>query len=75
MGLAELLAENTHEVWAVQRVKDGWRYGEVRDDKNKLHPGLVSYEELTEGEKVYDRNTSLETLKVILKLGYVITRK
>jgi hypothetical protein len=75
MKLAELLAKNTHEVWAAQRIKDGWQYGEVWDDKKKLHPRLVAYECLTESEKMYDRNTSLETLKVILKLGYKITRK
>jgi len=29
--------------------------------------------ELPESEKEYDRNTSLETIKLILKLGYTIT--
>jgi len=34
----------------------------------------VPYEALPDSEKDYDRNTSLETLKVILKLGYQITK-
>lgn len=72
--LSELLAKNTHEVWAVGRTNDGWTYGEKRDDAKKHHPCLVPYEELPDSEKEYDRNTSLETLKLIIKLGYKITK-
>ena len=36
---------------------------------------LVPYDELPESEKEYDRNTAIETLKLIIKLGYKITRK
>ena len=38
----------------------------------KTHPCLVPYEELPECEKEYDRNTSIETLKLIMKLGFKI---
>ncbi|MBR7162163.1 MAG: Ryanodine receptor Ryr [Clostridia bacterium] len=72
--LSELLAKNTHEVWSAGRIRDGWTYGEKRDDGKKQHPCLVPYEALPDSEKDYDRNTSLETLKVILKLGYQITK-
>ncbi len=68
--ITEQLARNTHENWARQRMTDGWRYGPVRDDARKEHPGIVPYEELSEAEKQYDRNTALETLKAILLLGY-----
>ena len=27
MDLVELLAENTHNVWAKERIKQGWTYG------------------------------------------------
>ena len=74
LDLCELIAKNTHDVWAAGRIKDGWSYGEHRDDEKKLHPCLVPYEELSDGEKEYDRNTSLETLKLIIKLGYKITK-
>src|SRR5687768_17723960 len=70
--LTEYLARNTHEVWARGRISEGWRYGPRRDDANRLHPGLVPYSELTEGEKQFDRDTALETLKVILASGYRI---
>ena len=72
--LSELIAKNTHEVWAWNRINDGWSYGEERDDVKKLHPCLIPYEQLPESEKEYDRNTSIETLKLILKLGYNIKK-
>lgn len=72
LELTELLANNVHEVWARQRMAEGWRYGPTRDDASKAHPDLVPYDELTEGEKDYDRGTAMEAIKVILALGYRI---
>ncbi len=70
--LVEQMSKNVHEVWAETRIKQGWKYGEQRNDELKTHPCLVPYEELSEEEKGYDRNTSVETLKLILKLGFNI---
>ena len=75
LELSELLAKNTHEVWSETRMRDGWTYGSTRDDAAKKHPCLVPYEALSEGEKEYDRNTSIQTLKLIQKLGFVIQKK
>ena len=75
LDLCEKLAENTHEVWAKGRVEQGWRYGEERNDAKKETPCMVPYEELSESEKDYDRNTAIETLKLIVKLGYKIVRE
>ncbi len=74
LALSELLAKNTHEVWAENRMKEGWTYGAERNDAEKKHPCLVEYEELAESEKEYDRNTAIETLKLIEKLGYKIRK-
>lgn len=70
LKLTELLAKNTHEIWAQQRIEEGWKFGTQRDDIRKEHPGLVPYEELSESEKQYDRNTALGVIKVLLALGY-----
>lgn len=70
--LAEQIAKNVHEVWAETRISQGWTYGEQRNDELKTHPCLVPYEELPEEEKAYDRNTSIGTLKLIMKLGFKI---
>ena len=74
LELCEQIAENTHDVWAAGRIAEGWTYGEKRDDLNKHHPCLVPYDRLSEGEKEYDRNTSMESIKLIIKLGYKITK-
>ena len=70
--LTELLAANIHDVWASNRLKQGWHYGEKKSETRKTTPDLVPYENLSEEEKDYDRNTAMETLKVIVKLGYQI---
>lgn len=71
--LTEKIAENVHEVWAASRIAEGWTYGDVKDAEQKKTPLLVSYSQLTENEKNYDRNTALETIKLIIKLGYHIS--
>lgn len=74
-SLVEEMAKNVHEVWAQTRISQGWSFGEERNDATKKHPCLVPYEELSEEEKEYDRNTSIETIKLILKLGFKIIRE
>jgi hypothetical protein len=73
--LTERLAENSHDQWARQRIKDGWKYGPRRDDAKKEHPCLIPYAELPESEKEYDRNSAMETLKAIMAMGYRITKE
>lgn len=74
LALTERIAENVHDVWAVGRIEQSWSYGTVRDDAKKETPCLVPYSELPESEKEYDRNTAMETLKLIIKMGYSIIR-
>lgn len=70
--LQESIAENAHEVWAKQRLSQGWTYGPKRDDVLKQTPDMVPYNELTEEEKEYDRKMATDTIKLIRKLGYDI---
>jgi len=70
--LGETIAKNVHDVWAEGRIRDGWTYGPERNDALKQTPCLVPYEDLTEEEKYYDRQTAQETLRLIVKLGYKI---
>ena len=72
--LVEEMSKNVHEVWASERVPEGWTYGKQRDEEQKTHPCLVPYEELPEEEKEFDRNTSVGTLKLIMKLGFKISK-
>ena len=72
--LVEKMAKNVHEIWAQTRINQGWTYGEVRNDELKQHPCLTPYEELTEEEREYDRNTAIGTLNFILQSGFKITK-
>lgn len=68
--LTEQIAKQVHEVWARNRILQGWTYGPVRDDKLKQHPCLIPYESLTEDEKHFDRQTAFETLRFIRHMGF-----
>ena len=59
-GLIEQMSKNVHEVWAKNRMEQGWVYGEERNDEPEV-------------EKAYDRDTALSTLKLIVKLGFKIS--
>ena len=74
MQLTEEMARNVHDVWAAGRIAEGWTWGPERNDARKENPCLVPYEELKDSERDYDRNTAIETLKLILSLGYKIER-
>lgn len=71
----ELISKNIHETWAKQRLLKGWGYGETRDDQEKKHPCMVSYEELPEIEKEMDRATVTQTVKMLIHLGYQIKKR
>ena len=62
--LIDDMCRNVHEVWAATRIAQGWTYG----------ARLVPYDDLTDEEREFDRNTSLETIKLILKLGFKINK-
>jgi len=74
LDLTEQLAENAHDIWARQRLGEGWTLGPERNDQRKETPCLVAYNELPDSEKEYDRNTAMETLKAIVALGYRIEK-
>ena len=71
--LIEKLAANTHDVWAVGRINEGWTYGEKRDHHEKKHPCLVPYDDLPDSEKEYDRKTAAEAIKAVVSFGYTIS--
>lgn len=75
LALTEQIAKNVHENWAQSRIAEGWVCGPVRDDEKKTTPCLMPYDQLPEIEKEYDRKTAMQTLKLILALGYKIEKK
>lgn len=73
--LREAIAENAHEIWAENRKKEGWTYGPQRNDELKQTPDMVPYSQLTEGEKEYDRQMAMKTIKLLKKLGYDLIKR
>ncbi len=74
LRLSERIAENLHEVWPAVRLAEGWTLGPKRDDEMKQTPCLVPYAELPESEKEFDRNTAMNTLRLVVALGYRIEK-
>ncbi|MCD8149438.1 MAG: Ryanodine receptor Ryr [Clostridiales bacterium] len=74
ISLTEKIAENVHDIWAAGKITEGWTYGIEKNSTMKTTPCLVPYSELPESEKEYDRNTAMETIKLIVKLGYQIRK-
>ena len=73
--LREAIAENAHDVWAVERQAQGWSYGPQRDDMKKETPCMVAYSQLPDSEKQFDRDMAMNTLKLVKKLGYDLIKR
>ncbi|CAG9853862.1 unnamed protein product [Phyllotreta striolata] len=72
-SIRDKLAENIHEMWAMNKIEAGCQWGEYRDDARMIHPCLVSFDKLPQAERKYDTQLAVQTLKTIIALGYYIT--
>uniref|UniRef100_A0A8B9NW51 B30.2/SPRY domain-containing protein n=1 Tax=Apteryx owenii TaxID=8824 RepID=A0A8B9NW51_APTOW len=70
--LVDRLAENGHNVWARDRVQQGWTYSIVQDIKNKRNPRLVPYNLLDERTKKTNRDSLCEAVRTLIGYGYNI---
>jgi hypothetical protein len=61
----ELMAKVEHERFVEERLREGFKYGPVKDLKKKANPNLVSWNELPNEEKNKDRN-SVRNLPALL---------
>uniref|UniRef100_A0A3Q3G7S4 Ryanodine receptor 2b (cardiac) n=1 Tax=Labrus bergylta TaxID=56723 RepID=A0A3Q3G7S4_9LABR len=68
--LVNLLAENDHNVWARERIKQGWTYGAQQDVKAKRSPYLVPYSLLDERRRRVSMESLKETVCTLLAYGY-----
>jgi ppGpp synthetase/RelA/SpoT-type nucleotidyltranferase/Tfp pilus assembly protein PilF len=70
----ERLAELEHGRWNVERMLDGWRYGEVRDNEAKLHPSLVAWKDLSDAVREWDYRAVRSIPELLAKVGLGIVR-
>jgi hypothetical protein len=54
MDNADTTPEDSHKSWLAVKEKDGWVYGEVKDEKEKTHPCMVPYSELPKEQQTKD---------------------
>jgi len=73
--LMEAVAENAHDMWALERQSEGWTYGPQRDDQLLQTPDMVPYSQLADSEKEYDRIMAKDTIRLFLALGYKIVKE
>ncbi len=41
-----ITAQEHHDAWAAAKLRDGWRYGKVKDAQEKTHPCLLPFSQL-----------------------------
>uniref|UniRef100_A0A8C5G2H2 B30.2/SPRY domain-containing protein n=1 Tax=Gouania willdenowi TaxID=441366 RepID=A0A8C5G2H2_GOUWI len=68
--VVDILAENEHNVWAKDRIKQGWTYGAQQDVKAKSSPYLVPYSLLDERTRHMGREGVREAVCTLLAYGY-----
>nr|XP_061824814.1 ryanodine receptor 3-like isoform X1 [Nerophis lumbriciformis] len=68
--LVDKLAENAHNVWAKDRIRQGWTYGIQQDLKSKRNPRLVPYSMLDERTKKSNRDSLREAIRTLIGYGY-----
>jgi len=71
----ERMAELEHGRWNIERLRDGWRFGKARDDVRKMHDCLVSWKELPDDIKRYDRDAVRAFPEILAKAGLEVRRK
>ncbi|TNN17701.1 Ryanodine receptor isoform 2 [Schistosoma japonicum] len=70
--LVDQLAENTHNMWARDRIALGWTYGFVEDHSQKRSPHLVPFSEVDPIIQQSNKDTAIETVKTLLVYGYTL---
>jgi len=71
----ELMAEQEHGRWNIDRLANGWSYDSKKDINNKKSPYIVPYSELTEEIKDYDRDIARNFSKVLAEINLEIYKK
>lgn len=67
-------AEHSHDKWSMDKLANGWIYGEIYSDSSKIQPLMKPYKLLSEKEKEIYRWPIKESLKTMLAWGWRIER-
>jgi len=70
----EVLSIMEHNRWWADRALNGWKFGSVRNDIQKVHPNMLPYDNLSEADKQKDRDSVLEMINILRGEGAIIVR-
>lgn len=45
---------DSHEAWLKLKLKEGWRYGDLKNEEERTHPCILPYEKLPMREQTKD---------------------
>jgi voltage-gated potassium channel Kch len=68
------VAEMEHARWMAERLMSGWRPGAKRDNKLRVHPNLVPWDQLTDADKAKDADqvrAAIQLARAMHKNGFV----
>jgi ppGpp synthetase/RelA/SpoT-type nucleotidyltranferase len=68
----DVMAEMEHGRWVVERIHEGWHYGEKKDVEKKISPYLIPWDQLTKEVKDWDRNPIRKLPTMLAEMGYEI---
>ncbi|XP_053365921.1 ryanodine receptor 2 [Clarias gariepinus] len=71
-ALVEALAENEHNIWAREHIRQGWSYGPQQDIKGKRSPQLVPFSLLDESSRHRATESARNVLGTLLGFGYTV---
>lgn len=70
----EHLAELEHGRWNAERLLAGWKPGPAKDVTHKISPYIVSWTNLPDDVREWDRNTVRQLPEMLAKMGYEMYR-
>ncbi len=70
----EALARHEHERFVRAKLEEGWRPGPEEDERMKIDPSLVPWEELPEDERDKDRAQVRGIPRILARAGYAVVR-
>jgi hypothetical protein len=71
----EWLAAQEHDMWMAFKHKNGWVYGEKRNDDALIHNALVRFADLSEKDKEKDRDSVRNFPRIVELAGYKIVAR
>ena len=73
--IIQTTAKQHHAAWCRSKTQAGWNYGIRLDQKNKLHPMIMSWDNLSEKYQKQEFDLILSLFETLNNLGLQISRK